>query len=140
MPRLRHLPVLVALALSATSCGASEPQHIQAALTAWDLAWETNDYAAACALMTKARQRQDMGSRAHPRDATCTEALTAVYEPLEDDPYFDSTSPAEDPYATSPIRTTGIRVTGDAAVVAYSDGYRERMAKVDGHWLLDAQR
>jgi len=139
-PAMRHpsMGLLLVLALGAIGCGASEQQHVQAALRARDRAVESEDPAAICGSMTGAAQRQ---WQAIMRASSCVEAYERIYglaaeatpQPIDDgEALLVSVSIPE---RTEPGH---VRVDGSRAVVYVGTAVDERLRKVDGRWLIDA--
>ncbi|MDA0170345.1 hypothetical protein OJ998_14700 [Solirubrobacter taibaiensis] len=133
MRRLLILTVLLA------GCGASEQQHVQQALRDFYAGWEHKDYAGTCARMTTEGRRQfaSFGGKRNPAD--CPDALRIMDEAAE-----EYSEPGEGEEAEllfvdlEELEDARIRING-ATAIRYRGSYAvERLRKVDGRWLVDA--
>jgi hypothetical protein len=112
-------------------CGTSDEERVRATIAADLRAHDRDDWNRVCALRTAAGRREFLQASLNPDANTCAEAWTPAPGGNEPIVTFEFKRPSR--------RVTDVDVANAVAQVRYDDGFVQRLRKVGGRWLIDAE-
>jgi hypothetical protein len=129
---VRPLTAPIVLVVAVAGCGTNERERVRATIAAQVRGYASQDWNAVCDLRTAAGRRELLRGSLRPDAKTCAEAWTPA-------------SGGNEPILTfnfkPPLRPLmGVDVANDVAHARYDDGSVQRLRKVGGRWLIDAER
>ncbi|HWK27559.1 MAG TPA: hypothetical protein VNS09_13410 [Solirubrobacter sp.] len=122
------MPIVLAAAFA--GCGTSEKERVRATIAADLRAQEREDWNAVCDLRTAAGRRELVRTSLRPDAKTCAEAWTL--------PTGDNEPILSFELKSAERRLADIDVDKNVASARYDDGFVQRLRKVRGRWLIDA--